>query len=82
MRHKGGFWCRIADIELHIGVEAVEKHSKRHPAFEVANLDAVRQKMLAAGLRIKDHTPLPGASRSSFFDPFNNRIELIEVLAT
>ena len=80
MRERAGFWCRIADIELHIGTEAVKNSSKRHPAFEVENLDEIKEKMQRAGLRIHENTPLPNFKRFSFFDPFNNRVELLEVL--
>ena len=74
----GGFWLNIANIQLHIGVEAFEHKSKRHPAFEVDNLMEIKQAMLAVGIRIKEDKPIPGFNRFSFYDPFNNRIELLE----
>ena len=78
LRGRGGFWLRIAGIELHIGAEDQVNTSKRHPAFEVQGLEAARQKMKAAGIRIKEDVPLPEFNRFSFYDPFNNRIELLE----
>ena len=39
----GGLWYQIADIQFHIGVESEMNKSKRHPAFEVTNLDEARQ---------------------------------------
>lgn len=74
----GGFWLNIANIQLHIGVEALENKSKRHPAFEVDSLEEIKQAMLNAGIRIKEDNPIPGFNRFSFYDPFNNRIELLE----
>ena len=41
LKKNGGFWLKIADIELHIGTEDVKNISKRHPAFEVENLEAI-----------------------------------------
>jgi len=34
LKKNGGFWLKIADIELHIGTEDQINKSKRHPAFE------------------------------------------------
>ena len=78
LKANGGFWLRIADIELHIGVEDQENRSKRHPAFEVNNLEAIKEYFKATGVRIKEYNPLPEFNRFSFFDPFGNRIELME----
>jgi len=78
LKKNGGFWLKIADIELHIGAEDAKNTSKRHPAFEVENLEATKTYLNAAGVRIKEDNPLPKFSRFSFYDPFNNRIELLE----
>ena len=45
LRKNGGFWLRIADIELHIGAENLENKSKRHPAFEVEKLERIKQEL-------------------------------------
>ena len=74
----GGFWLEIADIQLHIGVEKEIVTSKRHPAFEVDHLPAVKEYLISNGIRIKEDEPIPGFERFSFFDPFGNRIELLE----
>ena len=78
LRANGGMWFEIADIQLHIGVEANQTKSKRHPAFEVENVAAVRTYLEAHGVRTRDEPPLAGITRFSFFDPFDNRIELLE----
>ena len=78
LKPNGGLWFQIADIQLHIGVEDVQGKSKRHPAFEVEGLDEIRQHLLANSVRVKEETAVPGMSRLSFFDPFDNRIELME----
>jgi catechol 2,3-dioxygenase-like lactoylglutathione lyase family enzyme len=78
LKPNGGLWFQIADIQLHIGVEEVQGKSKRHPAFEVEGLEHLRQHLVANSVRVKEETAVPGMSRFSFFDPFDNRIELME----
>ena len=78
LRANGGLWFEIADIQLHIGVERDQRVSKRHPAFEVENVGAVRSYLEASGVRTKDEIPLADVNRFSFFDPFDNRIEFFE----
>ncbi|HEX8072119.1 MAG TPA: VOC family protein [Pyrinomonadaceae bacterium] len=78
LRANGGMWFQIADIQLHIGVEADQSKSKRHPAFEVEDVAGVRRYLEAHGVRTRDEPQLAGVARFSFFDPFDNRIELLE----
>jgi catechol 2,3-dioxygenase-like lactoylglutathione lyase family enzyme len=78
LKPNGGLWFKVADIQLHIGVEEIQGKSKQHPAFEVESLERVRKYLTESGVKIKDETPVPGLKRFSFFDPFGNRIELIE----
>lgn len=78
LRANGGLWFEVADIQLHIGVERDGGKSKRHPAFEVENIEDVRSYLEANGVRTKDEIALAGIERFSFFDPFDNRIELLE----
>ena len=53
-------------------------HSKGHPAFEVTDLAAARKTLETQQIKIKDEIQIPGMVRFSFFDPFNNRIELLQ----
>lgn len=78
LKKNGGLWFEIADIQLHVGVEAAQAPSKRHPAFEVEGLEDIRAYLREHGVRIKDEPSIPGARRLSFFDPFGNRIELLD----
>src|SRR3954471_12755689 len=78
LKPNGGFWLGIADIQLHIGVEEMQGTSKRHPAFEVEGLEQIRAHLEEHRVRIKEEPSLPGVNRFSFFDPFENRIELME----
>ena len=78
LKKNGGFWVLISDIELHIGTENIINQSKRHPAFEISNLEQVKEEMQSLNIKIKEDNPLPNFNRFSFYDPFNNRIELLE----
>jgi catechol 2,3-dioxygenase-like lactoylglutathione lyase family enzyme len=79
LRKNGGLWYNVADVQLHVGVEEVVAPSKRHPAFEVSGAAGVRAYLAEHGVRIKDEPDIPGVvQRFSFFDPFGNRIELLE----
>ncbi|MCA1555859.1 MAG: glyoxalase [Acidobacteria bacterium] len=78
LRASGGLWFEVAGIQLHIGVERDQSVSKRHPAFEVQNIEAVRTYLEANGVRTRDEKSLVQVKRFSFFDPFDNRIELLE----
>jgi len=78
LKKNGGFWLEIVDIELHIGTEDVINESKRHPAFEVRKINAIKKALVSSGVKIKEDKSLPLYNRFSFYDPFNNRIELLE----
>lgn len=77
LRDRGGLWYRAGDAELHLGIEDPSGSTRRHPAFEVADLDAAREHLRSAGVEIHEETPIPGRERFSFRDPFGNRIELL-----
>ncbi len=78
LRANGGMWFQIADIQLHIGIEAQQDKSKRHPAFEVEEIEAVRAYLEAHNVPTRAEPQVNGLKRFSFFDPFANRIELME----
>ena len=59
-------------------MEEMEGKSKRHPAFEVKELERIKAYLEEKGVRIKEDTPIPNAKRFSFYDPFSNRIEFLE----
>jgi catechol 2,3-dioxygenase-like lactoylglutathione lyase family enzyme len=79
LKANGGLWYKAGDVELHIGAENMEGYdSKRHPAFEVENVLKVRAYLEEHGVKTQDEKPIPGVTRFSFRDPFNNRIEFLE----
>src|SRR5258708_36301377 len=75
-----GYWFAIGDIELHIGVEEKKIKTIRHSAFEVADLVAVKEHLANNGIEIMEEPVIPGRSRFSFFDPFGNRMELLQMI--
>ena len=74
-----GFWTNAGTFELHIGVEDGHNRltSRAHIAFEVQDIDAWRQKIESAGMKITIQPKIPGFERFHFRDPFGNNIELI-----
>ena len=79
---RGGAWFESGSVQLHIGVEAdFHPARKAHPAFIVDNLDECITKVKAAGYETDtSQPPLVGYKRAHVFDPFGNRIELMEKL--
>jgi catechol 2,3-dioxygenase-like lactoylglutathione lyase family enzyme len=74
-----GCWFRQGSVELHLGVEdPFAPARKAHPAMVVDGLDAVRARLEAAGAEIVDAPGFGGFRRFHTFDPFGNRLELME----
>ncbi|MCA1620529.1 MAG: VOC family protein [Acidobacteria bacterium] len=79
LKANGGMWYNVADVQLHVGVEEAVAPSKRHPAFEVEDARGVRTYLERSGVPTKDEPDIRGVvHRFSCFDPFGNRIELLE----
>jgi len=76
-----GYWFTWADIELHIGIEPVSPPSARHTAFEVDDVVAARQWLEQNNIKTYDEPLLEGRERFTFYDPFGNRMELLEYVA-
>jgi catechol 2,3-dioxygenase-like lactoylglutathione lyase family enzyme len=77
---RGGVWFAAGEARLHLGVER-EFHPARkaHPAFLVEDLDAVLDLCRGAGVSLStDEPPLAGYRRAHVFDPFGNRVELMQ----
>ena len=79
---RGGAWFQSERVQVHLGVEADFKPARKaHPAFIVSDLDALILKVQAAGYDTDtSQPPLDGYKRAHVFDPFGNRIELMEKL--
>ena len=79
---RGGAWFESENVQLHIGVESdFHPARKAHPAFLVDDLDTLISKAQSGGYEIDtSQPPLDGYKRAHVFDPFGNRIELMEKL--
>ncbi|WP_183562412.1 VOC family protein [Mucilaginibacter sp. SP1R1] len=75
-----GYWFKMADIALHIGVEDGLPRSIRHTAVEVTDVDAARKHLNDHGVEIVEEPVIPGRIRFAFIDPFDNRMELLQII--
>lgn len=77
---RGGAWFESGVVQLHLGVETdFHPARKAHLAFIVSNLDELIAKIQSAGFETDiTQPPLVGYKRAHVFDPFGNRIELME----
>ncbi|MFC4732962.1 VOC family protein [Salipiger abyssi] len=79
LRSRGGVWFEGGALRVHLGIEEpFAPARKAHPAFQVANLDAMIARLDRAGLSWRRDIDLPGLRRIYVDDPFGNRIELLE----
>ena len=77
---RGGTWFQSGDIQLHLGVENDFRPARKaHPAFLVDNLEAILEKVQLAGYEWDEsQPPLDGYKRAHIYDPFGNRIEIMQ----
>jgi catechol 2,3-dioxygenase-like lactoylglutathione lyase family enzyme len=79
---RGGVWFERGDLKVHLGVEKDFRPAKKaHPAFLVENLDQLVSLCRREGYSVMDDEPLEGYYRVYLYDPFGNRLELMEPLA-
>jgi len=82
LANRGGAWFRSDDVVIHMGIEAnFHPNRKAHPAFLVDDLSSFLNICQTQGIE-SDTTqpPIAGFKRAHIFDPFGNRIELMEKL--
>ena len=81
LRARGGVWFRCGAQQVHVGVEQEFAPAlKAHPAFQVADYDALLERLEAAGVAVLPDESIPGLRRSVLADPWGNRIELVDSL--
>jgi catechol 2,3-dioxygenase-like lactoylglutathione lyase family enzyme len=79
---RGGCWFERGDLKVHIGVEKdFRPAAKAHPAFIVEDVRQLADAIAAAGYDVVDDEPLDGYDRVYVYDPFGNRVELMQPLA-
>jgi len=76
---RGGCWFENGSLIVHLGVEKDFVPAKKaHPAFIVDDLAGMIARAKVAGYRVTEDVPIEGYDRRHIYDPFGNRIELIE----
>lgn len=82
LKGRGGLWLAIGDQQIHIGTEDGFDRltTKGHIAYEVADVEAWRDKLEAHGAIVAESVAIPGYERFETRDPFGNRIEFIQPL--
>ena len=78
-RERGGVWFRAGAGSLHLGSNTeFAPATYTHPALLVDDLSAYIDRCTAAGCTIEPQKPFSGFIRIHTFDPFGNRLELMQ----
>ncbi len=78
---RGGAWFENNSVRVHLGVDrSFTPAKKAHPAFLVEELHAIVGRVREGGYQVVDDDDLEGFERVYVYDPFGNRIELMERL--
>ncbi|PSL42926.1 catechol 2,3-dioxygenase-like lactoylglutathione lyase family enzyme [Salsuginibacillus halophilus] len=79
LKQRGGVWFACGSSQLHIGIEdSFSPARKAHPAFEVENLEGLKQHLTKHEISYTIDQNIPEVNRVYVDDPFGNRIELLE----
>lgn len=79
LQARGGLWLKAGACRLHLGVDSEFRPARKaHPALIVRGLAALVRSCAEAGVETHRDEPLKGIDRIFVFDPFGNRIELVE----
>jgi SAM-dependent methyltransferase len=83
---RGGVWFGCGVHQVHIGVQktAFVPATKAHPAFQVRGLGGLRERLKTGGVEVIDDDARAdeGAKRFYVNDPFGNRLEFLEWIAS
>ena len=83
LAQRGGCWFASGQAQVHLGVEEDFRPAKKaHPALVVEGLDGIFARCEGAGHTTKPNAEIDGRRRVHVFDPFGNRLELIEAKNT
>jgi catechol 2,3-dioxygenase-like lactoylglutathione lyase family enzyme len=79
MAGRNSIWFAAGAANVHLGIEPDFHAAKRaHPALVVEGLDGILVLCERAGLPTRPDTSFYGFRRVHVFDPFGNRLELME----
>ena len=73
-------WFQSGNVVIHLGVdEDFHRSGRAHPALLVDDLDGFLARCRAQGVAMGEDQPiLDGYQRVHIFDPFGNRVELMQ----
>ncbi|MEO7429750.1 MAG: VOC family protein [Acidimicrobiales bacterium] len=78
---RGGCWFEDDKVKIHLGVDTDFRPAKKaHPALLVSDLRSLVARLGAAHVELVTDEPLAGYDRVYAYDPFGNRLELLEPL--
>jgi catechol 2,3-dioxygenase-like lactoylglutathione lyase family enzyme len=81
LARRGGCWFEQGELRIHLGVEEdFQPARKAHPALLVEDLAMLAAKIEVAGYEVVSDEPLEGFERLYVYDPFGNRIELMQTV--
>ena len=79
---RGGAWFTNGHVQIHLGVEKDFRAARKaHPALLVRDLQDFIDRARAQGYELATDEPLTGYNRIFIYDPFGNRLELMEPLS-
>jgi catechol 2,3-dioxygenase-like lactoylglutathione lyase family enzyme len=83
LRGRGGVWFRTPNADLHIGAknDDTPPEPHRHLALQVENAAAWRTILKLKHVRVEDAPEVAGCRRFFCYDPFGNKIEILEITA-
>ena len=79
LKSRGGCWFAIGGLQIHLGVEQDFRPARKaHPAFLIDELKSVCERIASSGFEVSNSGVIDGFERAHIFDPFGNRIELMQ----
>ena len=80
LQGRGGCWFQCGRQQVHIGVERdFSPARKAHPAFLAPDLDKLEQLFTLRHIAYERDSSIPGVKRIYANDPWNNRLEFIQI---
>ena len=76
---RGGCWFESGKVQIHLGVENEFRAARKaHPALRCREYVGLLAHLRQNGVEVTEAYDISGVRRCHIFDPFGNRIELVE----
>lgn len=76
LRKNGGLWLQLGKTQIHLSYEKKEgvdpRKTKAHIAFNVSDLQKLKEDLVSNGFMVKEQDQLPGMIRIESEDPFGH----------